>query len=1149
MADNNLGSGIDGVRGALGSLLEPAMVFAATGSKVAAIFAGMRGTLLGSVLGPMTLISGAMVGLLGVLKQVVKQSELLAKGMRKVREIETLETQFSPLVGGAERAQARIEELYHFAASTPFQLTEIAEASRTLEVLTKGALSTGKSLRAVGDAAAVSGQGMQTVAFWTGRLYDGLKSGRPIGEATNRLQEMGILSGVVRNKIDTLSKSGADFNKIWEVFQEGLESSKGGMKNLSKTLGGLESTLADVRGLFAAKFAENFLEGEKESVRVFTGFLVNMTPVIEKLGAILGTVSNIFVKFTTSLAKIGGNGKNLAGVLKALIDIFVVLAIALPILHFAKLAKAIKAMGVASAVAGVKTKSSAMAAVFSRTAHLGLTKQLKMTTVWFLRQSAGAKLAAGSGLILGGVAKGLAVAFGVLAGAIKAAFASLLTGPALIVIALASVVVGLFKMNKAAQDAKKAVNDANKAFREFKGVVDDSAASMQTLADKTALLTKIRGQIQATTKRIGELESAEVTEGFLADAGGKITGTDTAELDAQRSILSRLNREYQKIAEIKNANLQATEKQIEALRRELEVTRAIRDVELSRVGQMGSAGSIYEIEQRLQINNDKLRIADREHEGQKALEDYRTSDTKTRRDAEIARLKAQQQSLRERAEQIGGEGGDIDQIGFDSPFGMVDLWRIPFFSDTGAQQEAEFHKELERIADRRDRNKRKIRDLEKEEEAADPRGRLTQEQLQLVAQEDFVAKVTAFDGVGAVPEGGFIGAIERELAENEDLTQRQSQNLQAMKKTLEEVVTQTADLNAENANLTAELRVQNAEYQRAVGLLAAQNKHHRTAMQIFKETEGGRQKALESEIELAKEKLRLEKEFGKTRQNLEELVEQRDKEDDPEKKQALQDTIDRIRENPAKLQQFQNELDKANHSLMQFRLELAESVTRLNHEISNIVDDMEFDRAIRLGDGADAADVASRQAQRNRAEEERRLRQDLIKQGFQGMDLEAAVQNKMRAKDEAAREKWVAKAQQVEEDRNRAQLGMQERVFASDSARRKLESMDNQKFVKENYAKNLKLVTAAGLSGEDARRAASDMTMRALDAKVMQQIPAMKTTADEFRKIGRGGGATSTDPMKILAQKRLQAQKDGNAILGNIENLLGNQGAMVVKAG
>ena len=67
------------------------------------------------------------------------------------KEMENLETQFKAILGTRENAQKRMRELSKFASETPFKLTEVAKASRVLETLTKGALSTGEGLRLVGD--------------------------------------------------------------------------------------------------------------------------------------------------------------------------------------------------------------------------------------------------------------------------------------------------------------------------------------------------------------------------------------------------------------------------------------------------------------------------------------------------------------------------------------------------------------------------------------------------------------------------------------------------------------------------------------------------------------------------------------------------------------------------------------------------------------------------------------------------------------------------------------------------------------------------------------------------------------------------------------------------------------------------------------
>jgi hypothetical protein len=85
--------------------------------------------------------------------------------------METLETAFIPLLGSADAAQKRIADLSKFAAETPFELPEVAKASRTLETLTQGALATSEGLRLVGDVAFES---VRTVAGWISPVPGGV---------------------------------------------------------------------------------------------------------------------------------------------------------------------------------------------------------------------------------------------------------------------------------------------------------------------------------------------------------------------------------------------------------------------------------------------------------------------------------------------------------------------------------------------------------------------------------------------------------------------------------------------------------------------------------------------------------------------------------------------------------------------------------------------------------------------------------------------------------------------------------------------------------------------------------------------------------------------------------------------------------------
>jgi hypothetical protein len=162
-------------------------------------------------------------------------------------EQQNVETAFEVLLGSAEAARKRVDELTTFAGETPFERSEIYEASRVLQVFTGNALSTGEGLRMVGDIAAGTQQQFGDVALWMGRLYDAMKAGRPVGEMTSRLQEMGAISGDARNRLEQLAASGQDISKTWPKATEEFRRFDGIMEKLS---GNLANLLLGVKSFF-----------------------------------------------------------------------------------------------------------------------------------------------------------------------------------------------------------------------------------------------------------------------------------------------------------------------------------------------------------------------------------------------------------------------------------------------------------------------------------------------------------------------------------------------------------------------------------------------------------------------------------------------------------------------------------------------------------------------------------------------------------------------------------------------------------------------------------------------------------------------------------------------------------------------------------
>ncbi len=255
-------------------------------------------------------------GIAGVASAITSQlipamKDLASFAIRAATAQEDLTLKFKPLLGSIENARARMAELNKFASTTPFQLPDVANASRVLQALTEGALATGEGLRLVGDAAASSGENFQNLAVHVGRAYSGLQANRPIGESMARLQELGLVTGNTRNAIEKLQKAGKG-KEAWVVLQKELRKTEGAMKDLSGTTTGIFSTLKDnVEQAFAQGMTpalETFKVAMSSAIVVIQDwikdgslidageFLGNLAAVITYVGKVTWNMGAVVVK-------------------------------------------------------------------------------------------------------------------------------------------------------------------------------------------------------------------------------------------------------------------------------------------------------------------------------------------------------------------------------------------------------------------------------------------------------------------------------------------------------------------------------------------------------------------------------------------------------------------------------------------------------------------------------------------------------------------------------------------------------------------------------------------------------------------------------------------------------------------------------------
>ncbi|MES2658133.1 MAG: tape measure protein [Verrucomicrobiota bacterium] len=266
-------------------------------SKLAASIAAGKSSLSG-IAGPMTKIA-ALLGPAAIGAGFVK---FASSASEAASSVESLTTQFKTLLGSQDAAVKRMKELSKFAAETPFDVGEISEASKQLQVAGGDILATGDGLRMVGDAAALAGQPISEVALHVGRLFSALSSGTSAGEATARLMELSLISGTAKRHFESLAAaqkrgetrtlSSAD---ALSVLSQALVKSKGSMINLSSTTEGKLSNLKDSWNQLLVAFGTPLNDHLRPMLGQISGSLANLAAQMRAFGESTGrTLSAIW---------------------------------------------------------------------------------------------------------------------------------------------------------------------------------------------------------------------------------------------------------------------------------------------------------------------------------------------------------------------------------------------------------------------------------------------------------------------------------------------------------------------------------------------------------------------------------------------------------------------------------------------------------------------------------------------------------------------------------------------------------------------------------------------------------------------------------------------------------------------------------------
>lgn len=209
---------------------------------------------------------------------------------------ETQTVQFQRLIGDIDSARDHMEMLKNLGDTPPFSLDAFAAASRTLMVLTDGALGFQHSLELVGDAAAGTGQPIESVSNAVGRLYSSIRDGQPISRAAMALSHMGILTPGVVEELGKMQESGRATADIWEKVEKALGNYSGAMEDAENTGEGLMGAISSRWDNLVRQFGDAFSGAAKGG----------MSRILEKMKDLeeSGTIQNWAEKAVRAIEKV-----------------------------------------------------------------------------------------------------------------------------------------------------------------------------------------------------------------------------------------------------------------------------------------------------------------------------------------------------------------------------------------------------------------------------------------------------------------------------------------------------------------------------------------------------------------------------------------------------------------------------------------------------------------------------------------------------------------------------------------------------------------------------------------------------------------------------------------------------------------------------
>jgi len=198
-------------------------------------------------------------------------------------QMERYESQFAVLVGGIDRAREHLDTLLRFAATTPFEIEGVVEASLLLEAFNIRLGDVENTLRLVGDAAIAMHVPLDQVIRVLAKAKAGIFTIRefaPVGVTRERLQQYGVqfsARGQVLNRAQLFPATIAVLSRF-----------SGMMERMMGNLEQRTANLADQFFRLRSAAGEGLLEGAKVGLAALDRAIGDLIPRVRELFRAIG---------------------------------------------------------------------------------------------------------------------------------------------------------------------------------------------------------------------------------------------------------------------------------------------------------------------------------------------------------------------------------------------------------------------------------------------------------------------------------------------------------------------------------------------------------------------------------------------------------------------------------------------------------------------------------------------------------------------------------------------------------------------------------------------------------------------------------------------------------------------------------------------